>query len=346
MKQRILSHAEITGQCRGLALLLHAGVSLGDGLFLLAREHEALRPVLEEMGRKLDGGSTLSDAMAESGRLPVYVSEMVRVGERSGRTEQALNALAEYYQERERTEHQVRSALTYPAVILLLILVVVAVLLVRVLPVFDEVYASLGSHLTGVAGGLLAVGRVLDTIMPALLILAALLALLILLFACCAPVRSRLLGLWNARRGDRGLARQYNNARFARALAMGLSSGLPLEESVELASGLFADVPQAAARCAACSEQLAQGQDLGKALADSDLMPPSACRMLTLALRGGSADRAMEDIAARMAEDAARTLDKKVSQVEPAMVLVASLLVGVILLSVMLPLMHIMAAIG
>ena len=87
--------------------------------------------------------------------------------------EEALRSLSTYYEERSRMDRRVRSALLYPAVMLALMLVVITVLLVRVLPIFNDVYASLGGSLTGVAGGLLAIGRGLDAAMPVLLVLLA-----------------------------------------------------------------------------------------------------------------------------------------------------------------------------
>ena len=99
---------------------------------------------------------------------------MIEVGEETGRTEEALSALSQYYEQRARLDRQVRSALLYPAVMLVLMLLVIGVLLVRVLPIFDDVYASLGGRLTGVAGGLLAIGRWLDSAMPVLWVLLAL----------------------------------------------------------------------------------------------------------------------------------------------------------------------------
>ena len=83
-----------------------------------------------------------------------------------------------------------------------------------------------------------------------------------------------------------------------------------------------------------------------RTLEAAELMPPSTCRMLTLGLRSGTGDSVMEDISRRMQEDANNALESMVARVEPALVLVTSVLVGVILLSVMLPLMNIMTAIG
>ena len=87
-----------------------------------------------------------------SGVFPSYVGGLVEVGERSGRLEQALSALSQYYLHREQLNRQIRSSLTYPAVLLVLMLAVIGVLLVRVLPCHDRVYLS-GGELTGVAGG-------------------------------------------------------------------------------------------------------------------------------------------------------------------------------------------------
>lgn len=347
MKRKILSHPDIAGLCQGLALQLHAGIRLGDGLFLLAQEETGpARALLDEMGRQLDEGGSLSAAVEKSEAFPAYVADMVRVGERTGRLEEALEALSAYYRERERMERQVRNALTYPSIILLLMLVVVGMLLVKVLPVFDAVYASIGGHLTGAAGGLLYLGQILSGMMPALWVLLAVAACGTLLLSCKRDLREKVLDIWRKHWGDKGIAARFNNARFARALAMGLSSGLALEEAVELASRLLENIPGAAARCHQCARLLEEGSGLGEALGSTGLLPLVSCRMLTLGFRSGSGDRVMEEIAQSLMDEANEALEDRVAKVEPAMVLTASLLVGVILLSVMLPLMNIMSSIG
>ncbi len=347
MDKNIISHEAISSLCLELSMLFHAGVGTGDALTLLAEESDkAYGPMLASMADQVDGGASLSAAMKETGRFPVYVCGLVEVGERAGRTEEALAALSRYYEGRARLDRRIKSALLYPAVMLLLMLVVIAVLLVRVLPIFNDVYASLGGRLTGVAGGLLALGRALDGAMPVLWVLLVAVAALLAAFAALPAFREKVTGLWRSRRGDKGIARKMNDARLAQALAMGMASGMPLEEAVELASGLMEDVPQAKARCVDCRTRLDQGERVSTAMRDSGLLPSAACRLLELGQRGGAGDAAMEKIAADLSEDSELALEEKVSRVEPALVLVCSILVGLILLSVMLPLMHIMSAIG
>ena len=337
---KTITNGELSSLTMELSMLLHAGIGVGDS------GEDGYRDLLDGMARRADEGEPLSQCLREGGRIPAYVCGLVEVGEETGRTEEALAALSRYYERRARLDRQVRSALLYPAVMLVLMLLVIAVLLVRVLPIFDDVYASLGGRLTGVAGGLLALGRGLDAAMP---VLWAALALAVVFFGAFAGVesfRDRVLALWRRGRGDRGVSRRMNNARLAQAMAMGMASGLPLERSMELAASLMEDVPPARARCEDCRARLEGGASLSAAMGESGLLPAGACRLLEIGQRGGTADAAMDKIARDLSEDGEAALEELISRVEPSLVLVCSILVGVILLSVMLPLMHIMSAIG
>jgi type IV pilus assembly protein PilC len=284
--------------------------------------------------------------MEQTQRFPTYAVGLTAVGERTGRLEDALDALSRYYEARESQEQRLRSALTYPTILLLIMLVVIVVLLSQVLPVFNDVYASLGGQLTGVAGGLLVLGRWLDGVMPVLCGLLALAVVLLAVYSVSAAFRGWVQSLWRTSRGDRGVSRKLNDAHTAQALAMGLRSGLSPEEALELAAQLLKDTPTAAQRCAQCQVKIEDGQGLAEALGESGVLPASACRLLSMGLRGGTGDAVMEEIARRLADEADLALESKTAKIEPALVLITSLMVGIILLSVMLPLMHIMTAIG
>jgi len=348
MRSKLLSNLETADLCRELALLLHSGVGVGDGLFLLAEEEKEplLHELLDGMAKAVDQGGMLSRAFEESGCFPVYLTGLLRVGEEVGKLEETLNALSAYYENKERTERQVISSLTYPAILLVLMLSVIVILLSKVLPVFNDIYLSLGGRLTGIAGGLLTLGQFLDRAMPYLCGILAAVLLFLALFSLHGGFRKWISGLWQKHWGDSGISRKMNNARFAQALAMGFSSGMPIEDAAEMAADLLDNVPKAKQRCAQCREQLLNGTELSKALEESHLLSPAAGRLLTLALRSGNGDTVMHDIARRMQEEASHALESLVSKLEPALVLITSGMVGVILLSVMLPLMNIMSSIG
>ena len=345
MKRQEMTSGETSAFCLELALLLHAGVSVGDGLALLAEEREN-PDWLADAARRADNGESLAQIIRASGRFPAYVAGLLAVGEQTGRTEEALEALSRYYDSREQMERQVRNALLYPAMLLLMMLAVIVVLLAKVLPVFDQVYASLGGQLTGVAAGLLAAGRILDRALPALCVLLAAVVVLAAVFAAGGTVQKRMVAWWQCRRGDRGVSRKLNTARLAQALAMALRSGLPLEEALTLAEELLGEEAPDAQRCRECRERLEQGEDLAAALKAAEVLPAAECRLVALGDRSGSCDAVMEEVSRRLTEESEQALNELLGRVEPALVLGTALLVGVILLSVMLPLMNIMAALG
>ena len=329
---------------RELALLLHAGLGTAESLYLLAEETSAEEgELLKNMGRAMDEGLSLSEAMRG---FSAFDSGMVYTGERTGRLEEALEALAEHYEQQQRTSHLLKTALAYPCTVLALMLVVIGVLLVKVLPVFDSVYASLGSGLTGIAGSLLRLGEGLEKALPVLLVLLLAAALFAAAFALWGAFREKVTALWRKHFGDRGILKKFNNARFARALSMGLQSGMLPEEAVKLACGLLEEIPAAACRCDGAATMLKNGADLAAALSEAQLLSPAMGRMLSVGLRGGNADAVMAGIAEKMAEEARRELEDRIAKVEPLLVTAASVLVGAILLAVMLPLMNIMSTVG
>ena len=345
--KNMITHEAISSLCLELSLLLNAGLGSGDALAMIAEESDSeYKELLKEMGQKVDEGMPLSAAMKSTDRFPVYVSGLVEVGEHAGHTVEALAALSRYYEYRVRLDRKIRTSLLYPAVMLLLMLVVIGVLLVKVLPIFDDVYQSMGARLTGVAGGLLNLGQWLGGIMPILWGILAILTIFLAAFAVVESFRARILAYWKKAHGDKGLSRMMNTARIAQALSMGMSSGMSLEESVSLAAGMMEDVAGAVERCMDCRERLEQGEAQGSALRESGILPSYFCRLLELGMKSGAGDASMEKIANDISEESDAALEEMVNRVEPAMVLVCSILVGLILLSVMLPLMRIMTLIG
>ncbi len=346
-KTRLMASEEISSLCMELALITHAGLGISDGLRLLGEEAEdEQKNFLNALADSVDGGNPLSGAMRECGEFPDYVCSLTAVGERAGRSEEAFGALSAYYEGRARLEAHIRDALFYPAVLLLLMLVVIAVLLIKVLPVFNDVFTSLGGRMTGLAGGLLTLGHMLDSILPVLWVLLAVCAALLTLFAVSGAFRAFLLDRRETRGGDHGISGTLFRTHFAQALAMGLQSGLQVEEALDLAASFQRKNPAAVRRCHDCRSRLDQGAGLAEALRDSGLLPAVYCRLLAMGIRSGTGDSVMRKISQRMEEQCGEAIDAKVSRVEPTMVIAISVLVGVILLSAMLPLMNIMSAIG
>lgn len=343
MKKSQYADNELAVFCTGLAHLLHAGLTAGDALTLLDRDGDGrgLNARLGGMARLADEGMSLSRILEETGGFPAYVRALVRAGEETGRLEEALTALGEHYEEQDRLDRDLRAALTYPLLLLGILAVVVAALLIWVLPVFDDVYRQLGSSLTGIAGGLLALGGLLRRFGPVLLLLLALGAAgFVWLSRSRGAGRLVLAGLGGRWR------ELLSAAGVAGVLTMGLRSGLDPESAMELVSGLAGEDAGLARRCDDCMARLRGQESLPSALRESGLLPAAECRLLEAGMRSGCADTVMAQIARRLRERGQAELEVRLGRIEPALVLTASVLVGAVLLCVLLPLTRIMAAIG
>lgn len=177
MANKQLESLAVSIFCENMAMMLGAGIGAEEAAGLLGEDstqgefHDAAKSIQKFL---LLQGGTLSEAIAQSGFFPAHVSDMVRVGERAGRTEQTLRSLAAYYAGRSRLEAKLRSAVLYPLVLLVLMTAILAVLLAKVLPEFTGVYISLAGDLTTSSYGYIRVAYAIGWLALAVTALAAL----------------------------------------------------------------------------------------------------------------------------------------------------------------------------
>lgn len=341
MKKCKLTNEQTGSVCAALQKLVCAGIAPADALVLLAQDEKdaALAKLLMQMSRQVDEGVALSVAMQSSGSFAPYVSSLLQVAERSGKQEQTLGALASYYDGRAKMERQLRTALLYPGMLLAVLFAVLVVLLVWVLPVFNDVYAQLGSHLTGFAGGLLRLGEILRMLLPWLCTGVALLVLVSML----PQVRSHQQKL----RHDRGAYKKVCSARYVQAVALAVASGMAHKEAARLACRLSDGENDAfRRRCEGCAEDVEKGTAFSHALHKWEFIDASSRRLLDAGIRGGSEETVLQELSRQLLEQGEEALQQRAARIEPCLVAVSCLLIGGVLLSVMLPLMHIMTAIG
>lgn len=345
---RLFTNEETGSVCQSLAYLMHSGISGASALALIAEDEpgEKVKEIFRGMSASADEGFSLSEVFRNSGRFEDYVCEMISVGEKTGRVEEALDSLGTACARRASLDRQLRSALVYPAVLLLIMLAVVAVLLIYVLPIFDQVYSQLGSGLTGVAGSLLGLGKALKSVLPLVILFFAAVIAALVLFSVVPSFRDKVLDLfWKAGK-DRGVAAKISTARFAQGLSMCVCSGLSADEAVMISASLPGNDGPVASRAAKCQELLNDGSSLSSALRDSGLLPAAESRMLEAGITGGSGDLAVERISERLTDESNAAIADSVAGIEPAVVVITSLMVGLVILSVMLPLISIMGSIG
>ncbi len=188
MKQTIksvkLNNYEIASFCRQMALLIKAGISPAEGIEILIQDsHDSTaQRLLGQISHVLQSGEMFHVALEMSGSFPDYMVHMVTIGEESGSLDTVLNSLADYYEREEAISSSIKSAVSYPLIMVFMMLVVVIVLIMKVLPIFQQVFAQLGTNMSGFAQSLLNMGNILNGYSAVTVILLVILACLFIFF--------------------------------------------------------------------------------------------------------------------------------------------------------------------
>ncbi len=334
--------------CENMAMMLAAGIGPDEAVGLLGRDSDEqgeLNPAARAVAAELDKGKVLSAALRDSGWFPAYAADMTAAGEQTGRTEQVLRTLADFYQKQDALERKLKSAVVYPAVLLLLMAVILIVLVARLLPVFFGVYTSLAGNLADSSFGYI---RFAGVVGWAALVVTGMIAVALLagwLAGRTPGGRAFLSRLFEKLPLTAGASRQLAVARFTQVLAIFIASGVDVDTSVTAASGMVEN-GAVQTRLGAMRQAMAGGKGLATAIYDCGLYEPLYGRMLLSGARSGQAEQVLARLAAIFSEEADRRLDTLMDTIEPLLSGFLTVAVGVTLLSVMLPLVGILGAIG
>lgn len=348
MKQKALANSYLSAFCLELSMLLSAGVALSDGVLMLQDDEPSAegKAVLQSMLGPLEQGAPLSVALRESSYFPSYMWTMTEIGERTGRLVQTLNALSEHYDRQERLAASIKSAALYPAILLIMMIAVVLILIVQVLPIFNEVFGRLGAQMSPLATRLMQFGGWLG---DASIVIAAIFSVVfvVALLAWLIPeIRDGIVKAFMNRWGNKGIWGKISSSRFTSAMTLAVASGLDTEEAVEMAAAISGGMKSVEQKHEKCLQMLRSGNTLAEAMRESQILSARNSRMLSLGVKSGMADAAMAEIAKRSERNVQEEIESLVGRIEPTLVIVTSVIVGIILLSVMLPLMGIMTSIG
>ena len=348
MKVKTLNNTYISMFCSELAMLLDAGLTLSDSIQVIQEDESGkeAKAIMQVLYDSLMLGNQFSTALREAAVFPRYMVHMIEVGEKTGRLVQTLNALNEYYERQTRLSVTIKNSVLYPAVLLILMIVVVLILIVQVLPVFNDLFSRLGTQMDPFAVRLMQFGSWLGNAAAGIAMVVGAVFLVALIMWLVPAVRSKIASAFSNKFGSRGIFGKIASSRFVFAMTLGMASGLDTEESIAIASAVSGGSRAVDEKHKNCVSLLESGKTLSEALCGAGILSLQDGKMLSVGSVSGKADLAMAEIARRSDVDVRDSIDRIVGRVEPTLVILSSVIVGVILLSVMLPLMGIMTSIG
>ena len=339
-----LSNTEAASFCSQMALILKSGISSVEGITIMLEDAKELneKKLLSQIYETMTRTGIFYESLADTKVFPEYLLNMVRIGEQTGKLDEVMESLADYYEKEANLAQSVRHAISYPLIMVTMMLLVILVLIMKVMPVFNQVFKQLGSEMTGFSRAILNVGEFLNNNFFIFVGVLVLLAALILFLVKSEKGKKLMRSFLYRFSHTRELSDQISAYRFANGMALTLSSGLTPEECLHQTLGLTETGPFQR-RLDRCFQSVSKGDDLCQSLLKEHIFTDIYARMAAIGSRTGVLDEVMHTISKQYESDIDVRFAGIIAKVEPTLVIVLSLVVGAILLSVMLPLMSILS---
>jgi type IV pilus assembly protein PilC len=327
---------------RQLSTMIEAGISLVQALTALydqcdPKRQKSLRHIISDVTTRVQGGETFHESIAKHPRVfdRLFVS-MVKAGEHGGLLAEILDRLAGFLEASARLRKKVKSAMTYPVIVICIAMAITTFLIVKVVPIFGEIFADFGSKLPAPTQFLIDVSDFMRGEWYFLL-----LGIFGIFFGIRTFIRStrgkQIWDRWKLKLPVFGpLVHKICMSRFARTFAQLIRSGVPILEVLDIVGGASGN-HVVETSIAGVSADVEKGDNLSVALSKKTIFPPMMLRMVAAGEATGKIDTMLEKMADFWDEEIEAMLDALTSLIEPMLIVFLGVIVGGIVIAMFLP---------
>ena len=331
--------ADLVVFTRQLATMIDAGLAMVQCLQGLADQttNKIMRDVIHDVCTRVECGDSFSAALTKHPKVftRLYVS-MVDAGEKGGLLAEVLARLASYLENTARLRKKVKSAMMYPTAVTIIAITITTFLLVRVVPVFGEIYQGFGAELPGPTQFMISVSTL---VRENLLFIAPAFALAV--YGWFAYIKTKPgREFWDRLRIRMPIfgpiAHKICLARFSRTLASLVRSGVPILEVLNIVANTSGNVVMEKAVRTAAGD-IERGEGISNALGKHPIFPSMIIRMMTAGEQTGKLDAMLERVADFLDEEIETTLSGLTSLIEPLLIVFLGVVIGGIVICMFLP---------
>ena len=325
---------------RQLATMLAAGIPLVQAFEIVGNGHEnaAMQKLILSIKADVEGGSSLAESLAKQ---PLYFDDLfvnlVESGEQAGALESLLEKIATYKEKTEAIKKKIKKALTYPASVLVVAFVVTTILLIFVIPSFEDLFRGFGADLptfTRMVIDLSAFVRTQGIFI--VMIMAAIVATFLYFKKRSRPFRHFLDRMMLKAPIIGPILQKAAIARYSRTLQTMFAAGVPLVEALESVAGATGNIVYEEA-VMSMRDEVATGQRLQQSMENTELFPNMVIQMIAVGEESGSLDEMSGKVADFFEADVDDAVDNLASLLEPMIMAILGVLVGGLVVAMYLP---------
>jgi type IV pilus assembly protein PilC len=343
-----LSYTELGSFFENMAMMVKSGISVPEAASLLMEEADpadrVMSGALKKICDELSMGMPLGDAMRSSESFPDYAVDMVESAEQTGRIEKTLFHLSGYYRTENSLKNTLTSAVRYPVILLFMVIAVLALMLALVFPAFYGVYNNLTGGLAVSSFGYINVPFTLCKIMLVIMIILV----AVMLAGICMwknGKKEKVRKALSAFALFRELFEDLDLYRFTSCFEMFLSSGEHQDEAL-IKSMPVVEGAALREKLQRCADKMAAGMSFSQTAYEEKLYDQTNNRMLIPAERSGMLDEIMQKIMTNLRDSIERITGLIANTAEPLLTGALMIFIGIMLISLMVPLIGIMNSIG
>ncbi|OGP53864.1 MAG: pilus assembly protein PilC [Deltaproteobacteria bacterium RBG_13_52_11] len=331
---------------RQLATMIDAGLPLVQSLDILSKqeESETFQGIISTVKNEVEAGATLAAALQKHPRVfdNMYVN-LVVAAEEAGTLDVILNRLATHIEKMEALKKKIRAALVYPAMIVTVAIGVTVVLMVFVVPVFEKLFAGIGSSLPLPTQIVIAISNVFKRYTPVLIALTVIMIIVLRKYYKTEDGKRKIDGLVLKAPIFGELIRKVSVSRFARTLATLVTSGVPILESLNIVAGASGNkvVEEAILKG---RTSISEGQTISEPLAQSGVFPMMVTQMISVGETTGSLELMLTKIADFYDDEVDMAVATLSSMLEPVLMVFLGVIVGGLVISMYLPIFKMASA--
>lgn len=337
---------DLSVMCRQFVSMTKAGVSILDSLKMLCEqtENKRLQDALKEVRISVEKGETLATSMAEHPKIfPGIMVNMVAAGEASGSLEIAMERVATQLERSHKTQAMVKKAMIYPIAVCLVAVIVTIVMLVVVIPNYEDMFSQLGTQLPWIT--MMYVNLSHAIINYWFVIIPVLIALVVgIRYFAKTDLGKHVFGKMALKMPLIGkMTTKSASSMMARTMSTLLGAGVPLIEAVDIVSGVMSNVYFKEAMEDA-KEEITIGMPLSRPLQESGLFPPMVYQMIRIGEESGNTEEMLDKLADYYDEEVEMSVQSLMAAMEPLIIIVLAVVVGGLIAACMMPMMQMYTA--
>ncbi|RJR20437.1 MAG: type II secretion system F family protein [Desulfobacteraceae bacterium] len=346
--QTKVTHKDLVIFTRQFSTMIDAGLPLIQGLTILAEqtENKTFKKVLQQITKDVEGGSSLAEALKKHPKVfdDLYVN-LIAAGEAAGILDNILQRLALYIEKAEKLKSRIKGAMTYPAIVVAIAVLVIGVIMVFVIPVFQELFESFGSALPAPTQMVVDMSNFVKSKVLFIILAFALMVWLFRLYRRSDKGRKQTDALALRLPIFGSLLKKVAVARFTRTLGTMISSGVPILDSLEIVAKTSGNVILEEV-IYDVRGSISEGQTIADPLSEAGVFPPMVVQMIAVGEATGALDSMLEKIAEFYDQEVDVAVEALTSLLEPMLLLFLGGTIGGLVVALYLPIFKMAGAIG